>query len=83
MRTRTWGRTLLAVVAVVAAGCATGKVAYEKAGTTEAERKRDVAECVHASLGHEVGRHALMVIEIDRNAVTQCLEGRGYTRARQ
>ena len=63
-------------------GCATGRVAYEKPGSTEADRKRDVSDCTQASIGHEPGRHVLAPIALDREAFEKCLESRGYSRAR-
>jgi hypothetical protein len=61
-------------------GCATGTTAFEKPGSTEADRKRDVAECTEASIGHEPGRHVVSPLLFDRGTFEQCLERRGYSR---
>ena len=78
--TRGWA--LLMMSAVLAAGCATGRVAYEKPGSSEADRRRDAADCAHASISHEPGRHVLSPVVIDREAFAQCLERRGYSPSR-
>lgn len=70
---------LLVIALAFAVGCA-GKVAYEKPGSTEADRKRDVADCVHASIGHEAAGHVVAPVVIDREAFAKCLESRGYSR---
>jgi hypothetical protein len=70
------------LVLVVLTGCATTKVAYEKPGATDAERKRDTAACAEGAIGHEPGRHVITPIVIDREAFAKCLEGRGYVRVR-
>ncbi len=62
-------------------GCATGKVTYEKPGTTQEDRKRDVSDCALASLGHQPERHVLTPIMVDRAAFERCLENRGYSRS--
>jgi hypothetical protein len=67
---------------IVMSGCATGRVAYDKPGSTETDRKRDVSECTQASIGHEPQRHVVSPILFDRAAFEQCLESRGYTRVR-
>ena len=77
-----WTGALVVITLVVTFGCATGRVAYEKSGTTEADRKRDAAECTQASIGHEPGRHVLSPVVIDRAEFEKCLASRGYSRAR-
>ena len=77
-----WTGTLVVMSLLVTFGCATGRTAYEKPGTTEADRKRDVADCVQASIGHEPGRHVLAPVVIDRAEFEKCLASRGYSRAR-
>lgn len=77
------GRPALAVMSLIFTfGCATARVAYDKPGSSEADRKRDVADCTHASIGHEPGRHVVVPVVIDRAAFEKCLEGRGYSRVR-
>ena len=74
--------SLMLLSLILGSGCATGSVPYSKAGSTEADRKRDVAECTRDSIGHEAGRHVFSPVVIDRAAYESCLESRGYTRAR-
>jgi hypothetical protein len=74
--------TLVVASLLFTVGCATGRVAWDKPGTTEAERRRDVAECAQASLGHEPGRHVLTPVVVDHAAFAKCLEARGYARVR-
>ncbi len=77
-----WQGVLLAT-AVVIAGCATGKLTYVKAGTTEVERKRDESECLRSALDHTYRAHILIPIAIDREVFQSCLEARGYTAVRR
>jgi hypothetical protein len=67
--------------AVLLSGCATQRVAYSKPGVTDDQRKRDTTECVQAAIGHTGREHVLVPVTIDREAVKQCLESRGYTAA--
>lgn len=77
-----WQGILLAS-AVLIAGCATGKLTYVKAGTTEVERKRDESECLRSALDHTYRAHILIPIAIDRELYQSCLEARGYTGVRR
>ena len=77
-----WQAMLLAT-AVLMAGCATGKLTYVKAGTTDVERKRDESECLRGALEHTYRAHILIPIAIDREAFASCLEARGYTAVRE
>lgn len=77
-----WQGVLLAI-AVVIAGCATGKLTYVKVGTTEVERKRDESECLRSALDHTYRAHILIPIAIDREVFQSCLEARGYTAVRR
>ena len=77
-----WQGVLLAT-AVVIAGCATGKLTYVKAGTTEVERKRDESECLRSALDHTYRAHILIPIAIDREVFQSCLEARGCTAVRR
>jgi hypothetical protein len=64
---------------VLLAGCATGRIAWDKPGVTQAERERDENACLRAAIGSD-GRGALLVPYcIDREVYTQCMEARGYT----
>ena len=77
-----WRRSGLMVLSmIVLVGCATSRVAYEKPGSTEADRQRDISECTQASIGHEPSRHVFAPVIVDRAAFEKCLEGRGYSRA--
>ena len=69
---------LLVVLAVLAAGCATPRVAYTKPGATDAERKRDEAECFRSAIGHNASEHVLVPLTVDRELFRNCLERRGY-----
>lgn len=77
-----WQGVLLAT-AVLIAGCATGKLTYMKAGTTDVERKRDENECLRSALDHTYRAHILIPIAIDREVFRSCLEERGYTAVRE
>ncbi len=75
---------ILVALAVLVTGCATGRVAYTKPGVSDAERKRDQAECVQASLDHSSWQpHILLLVTIDREAFVKCIEGRGYSAVQQ
>jgi hypothetical protein len=63
-------------------GCATPRVAYTKPGVTDAERKRDTAECFQGALGHNASEHVLVPLTVDRELFHACLEGRGYVPVR-
>lgn len=75
------GRWMVGFLAatVLLSGCASQTVAYSKPGVTDDQRKRDATECVVASIGHAGREHVLVPVTIDREAVKQCLESRGYT----
>ncbi len=65
--------------AVLLAGCATGRIAWEKSGVTQAERERDENACLRAAIGTDGGGGLLVPYCIDREVYTQCMEARGYT----
>ena len=75
-------RGLLVILAVLAAGCATPRVAYTKPGATDAERKRDEAECFQGAIGHNPSAHVLLPLTVDREVFRSCLEQRGYVPVR-
>ena len=77
-----WRCALMVMSLVFMFGCASGRVAYDKPGSTEADRRRDVSECTLVSIGHEPGRHVLAPVVLDRSAFAACLESRGYSRVR-
>jgi hypothetical protein len=76
----TVSRGILAGLLLFSFACATPTAVYRKAGGSEAERKRDTAECVEAAIGHEPGRHIVTPVVIDRESFARCLESRGYAR---
>lgn len=82
MRDPRWRRTALPVTLLAAtmlvAGCATPRIAWEKAGVTQAERERDENACLRAALAGEGGQ-LLAAYCIDRDVYTRCMEARGYT----
>jgi hypothetical protein len=82
MRSISTGALVVVMSLVFTFGCATGRAAYAKPGTTPEDRKRDVSDCALASLGHQPERHVLTPIMVDRAAFEKCLEGRGYSRVR-
>lgn len=73
---------VLITLAALAAGCATPRVAYTKPGATDAERKRDEAECFQGAIGHNASEHVLVPLTVDRELFRSCLERRGYVSVR-
>jgi hypothetical protein len=65
--------------AALLAGCATGRIAWDKPGTSQAERERDENACLRAAIGTDGGGDLLVPYCIDREVYTQCMEKRGYT----
>jgi hypothetical protein len=82
MRSVSTGALVVVTSLVFTFGCATGGVAYEKPGSTQEDRKRDMSDCTLASIGHQPERHVLTPIMVDRAAFEKCLESRGYSRVR-
>lgn len=76
-----WLRLVL-VLAALAAGCATPRVAYTKPGSTDVERKHDEAECFQGAIGHNASEHVLVPLTVDRELFRNCLERRGYVPVR-
>lgn len=76
-----WLGVLITLAALVA-GCATPRVAYTKPGATDAERKRDEAECFQGAIGHNPSAHVLLPLTVDREVFRSCLEQRGYVPVR-
>jgi hypothetical protein len=64
---------------VLLAGCATGRIAWDKPGVTQAERERDENTCLRAAIGTDGRGDLLVPYCIDREVYTQCMEARGYT----
>lgn len=73
---------LLITLMALAAGCATPRVAYTKPGATDAERKRDQAECFQGAIGHNASAHVSVPLTVDRELFRDCLERRGYVPVR-
>jgi hypothetical protein len=65
--------------AALLAGCATGRIAWDKPGVTQTERERDESACLRAAIGTDGGGQLLAPYCIDREVYTQCMETRGYT----
>jgi hypothetical protein len=71
---------MLAAAAIFVAGCATGRIAWEKAGITQADRERDENACLRSAITADSGGGQLLAPYcIDREIYTRCMEGRGYT----
>jgi hypothetical protein len=68
-----------ALTAGVLAGCATGRLDWDKPGVTHAEQERDENSCLRAAIGTDRSGQLLAPYCIDRDAYTRCMEGRGYT----
>ena len=64
--------------AILLAGCATGRIGWDKAGVTQAERERDENACLRAAIGIDGSGGLLVPYCIDREVYTQCMEARGY-----
>ena len=77
-RTRRALPIVLLAATTLVAGCATPRIAWEKAGVTQAERERDENACLRAALAGEGGQ-LLAAYCIDRDIYTRCMEARGYT----
>jgi hypothetical protein len=69
---------LFIILATFVAGCATPRIAYTKPGATDADRKRDEAECFQRAIGHNASEHVLVPLTVDRELFRDCLERRGY-----
>ena len=82
MRPLNWTTTvpiLLLAAAMLAAGCATKqRIAWDKAGVTQADRERDENACLRAAITADGGM-LLAPYCIDRDVYIRCMEGRGYT----
>lgn len=70
------------ILAALVAGCATPRVAYTRPGATDAERKRDEAECFQGAIGHNASAHVSVPLTVDRELFRDCLERRGYVPVR-
>ena len=70
-------RTFVALVLL--GGCASSASdAWVKAGTTEAERGRDTADCLQGARRVKPGRDG-PVTSVDQDRYRECMQGRGYT----
>lgn len=71
---------MLVAAAMLLAGCATGRIAWEKAGVAQAERERDENACLRSAITADSGGGQLLAPYcIDREVYTRCMESRGYT----
>ncbi len=71
---------MLLAAAPFLAGCASGRIAWEKSGVTQAERERDENACLRAAItANSGGGQLLAPYCIDRDVYTRCMEGKGYT----
>jgi len=68
----------LSVVSLLAHGCASTKVTYDKPGITDAQRQRDMNECVRRAVGTSEGWSTFGLYQVDREQYARCLETRGY-----
>ena len=67
---------------IVFGACASSappRILYDKPGVSDADRKRDEAQCTSASVGTSRPDVSLGVIRIDRDAFDACMKARGYT----
>jgi uncharacterized lipoprotein YajG len=71
---------MLVAAAMFLAGCATGRIAWEKAGVAQADRERDENACLRTAITADSGGAQLLAPYcIDREVYTRCMESRGYT----
>jgi hypothetical protein len=68
-----------AMIATMLTGCATGRIAWDKPGVTQAERERDENACLRAAIDSDGRAQLLAPYCIDRDTYVRCMEGRGYT----
>lgn len=77
---RTMGRALLVLTAAaMLAGCASGRISWEKPGVAQGERERDENACLRAAITADGGGQLLAPYCIDREVYSRCMEARGYT----
>jgi hypothetical protein len=73
-------RTVVAVFVLALAGCAAEqpRLVFEKAGTPDAQLKKDQRACLRAAIS---GDDAIVsnLLKIDRDAYMRCMQTRGYT----
>jgi hypothetical protein len=72
--------TSAALLVMLLSGCAsTGTMwVFDKAGATDAQVKRDRAECFAESIDTEDSNRAGVGFKLNREAYRACMEGRGY-----
>jgi hypothetical protein len=69
----------IAFALVLLGGCASSASdSWVKAGSTEADRGRDTADCLHAARRVMPGREGPSV-SVDQGRYRECMTGRGYT----
>ena len=71
---------MLLAAAPLLAGCASGRITWEKSGVTQAEREREENACLRTAITADSGGGQLLAPYcIDRDVYTRCMEGKGYT----
>jgi hypothetical protein len=71
---------MLVAAATFLAGCATGRISWEKAGVAQADREQDENACLRSAITTDrSGGLLLAPYCIDREVYTRCMEDRGYT----
>ena len=71
--------TAMFLAVMVLGGCASSTSdAWVKAGTTEADRGRDTADCLRVARRVAPGRDG-PTTSIDQDRYRECMQGRGYT----
>ena len=64
---------------LVAAGCASYRVTYDKAGISDIDRRRDEGECLRMAVASNDRGFLLLPFETDREVYDRCMQQRGYT----
>jgi len=70
---------LLAALTLVAACATTTRPVYVKAGVSEADRKKDNAECLKVAVSANLDTRTFGAYSFDREQYDTCMRGRGYT----
>ena len=65
--------------AMLIAGCASHEPVYVRPNTTETTRRSDEAACVKVSIGAKQPAQPATTAAVDRDAVAQSMQAKGYT----
>jgi hypothetical protein len=76
--TATTALIALIAPAVLLAGCASKRLAFDKPGVTVEEQKRDEAACLRVSADDSGGGQILAAYRVDREAYARCMTTLGY-----